>query len=109
MIDYLYGAVLIGGPFLLGFADGSAAELVPRILGVSVIFFSLFTRYELSLIKLIPMKVHLANDVVSGIFLAASPWLFGFADRIWWPHVLAGVTSIVIPLLTSRNPAVVRQ
>jgi hypothetical protein len=28
------------------------------------------------------------------VFLLASPWLFGFADRIAWPHVLFGLIEI---------------
>lgn len=104
-IDYVVGLLLIAAPFLLGFADGTAAQWVPIILGAGAIFYSLMTNYELGLVKMIPMPVHLALDMGSGAFLAASPWLFGFADRIWWPHVLVGIMEIVIPLMTARRPS----
>lgn len=73
------------------------------VLGAMTIVMSLMTRYELSIAKVIPLPVHLGVDVASGLLLAASPWLFGFADRIWWPHLLVGLMEIVVPLLTRRH------
>lgn len=105
MIDYLVGLLLIAAPFLLGFADGTAAQWAPMILGAGAILYSLMTNYEPGLVKVIPMPVHLGLDMGSGTLLAVSPWLFGFADRIWWPHVLVGVMEIVIPLMTNRRPS----
>ncbi|MDB5615582.1 MAG: hypothetical protein JWQ22_3235 [Devosia sp.] len=104
ILDYVVGAILILAPYLLGFADGTAAQWVPMVLGVAAIAYSLVTEYELSLAKLLPLWVHLGLDIASGVLLAASPWLFGFADRIWWPHVLFGAIEIIVPLLTSRHP-----
>jgi hypothetical protein len=77
---------------------------VPVILGAGVILYSLLTRYELGVVKAISMPVHLGLDVMGGIFLAASPWLFGFADFIWWPHVVFGVLEIVVGLTTKTVP-----
>ncbi len=104
VIDYLYGLLLLAAPFMLGFADGGSAQGVMMAFGAGAILYSLVTAYELGAVKLIPMPMHLALDVGAGIVLAASPWLFGFADQIWWPHVLAGGTSILVPLLTRRRP-----
>ena len=104
IIDYLTGVLLIAAPFIFGFADGTAAQWLPIMLGAMTIAMSLLTRYELSIAKIIPLPVHLVVDVASGLLLAASPWLFGFADRIWWPHLLVGLVEIVVPLLTRRQP-----
>jgi hypothetical protein len=30
-------------------------------------------------------------DVASGALLALSPWLFGFADRVFCPHLIVGL------------------
>ncbi|WP_299360179.1 SPW repeat protein [uncultured Paracoccus sp.] len=49
------------------------------------------------------LSVHLGVDVASGILLAVSPWLFGFADLIWWPHLLVGVMEIAVALMTRRD------
>jgi hypothetical protein len=100
IIDYVVALLLILAPFVLGFADGSAAQWVPIWTGVAIIGVSLLTRYELSALKLIPYPVHLALDVAVGLFLLTSPWLFGFADRIWWPHVTVGVLSFIVVALS---------
>ena len=104
IIDYCTGALLILAPYLFGFADGSVAQWLPMVLGALTILMSLITRYELSIAKIIPLPIHLGVDVVSGLLLAVSPWLFGFADLIWWPHLIVGLMEIVVPLVTQRRP-----
>ncbi len=103
MLDYLAGVILIAAPWLLGFADGGAEQWVFVIVGVLNIGSSLMTDYELGVAKVIPMGTHLALDMGKGAVLASSPWLFGFADQIWWPHLLFGVVEIVVPLLTQTH------
>ena len=88
MLDYASGLLLIVAPYLFGFADGTAAQYIPQALGAGILLMSLITDYEFSLAKLVPMPVHLGVDVAGGLLLAASPWLFGFADRVYWPHLI---------------------
>ena len=104
IIDYATGALLLIAPYLFGFADGGAAQWLPQILGAMIIVMSLITDYELSAAKVIPLSVHLGVDMAGGALLLISPWLFGFADLIWWPHVLVGLMEIVVPLMTKRHP-----
>lgn len=106
IIDYVTGALLIVAPYLFGFATGGIEQWLPQLLGVAIIVMSLLTRYELSVAKVIPLKVHLGVDMASGALLAVSPWLFGFADVIWWPHLLVGLMEIIVPLMTDRNTRV---
>ncbi|WP_375262297.1 hypothetical protein [Palleronia sp.] len=103
IIDYLTGALLIIAPYLFGFATGGIEQWLPQILGAMTIVMSLLTNYELSVAKVIPLKVHLGVDIASGALLAVSPWLFGFADLIWWPHLFVGLMEIVVPLFTKRD------
>lgn len=103
ILDYLVGLILIAAPWILGFADGGPEQWVPVTIGIVNIVTSLMTDYELGVVKVIPMGTHLALDMGKGIVLAASPWLFGFADEIWWPHVLFGLVEIVTPLMTQTH------
>lgn len=104
VLDYVVGLVLIFAPMVLGFADGGPAQFVPQMLGVAAIGLALVTDYELGLLRLIPMQVHLALDFASGLLLLASPWLFGFAGLVAWPHVLFGLLEVGVVLLSSTTP-----
>ena len=52
-----------------------------RLVGGGAISSSLMTDYELGIVEVVPMPVHLTLDVVSGTVMAASPGLFGFAKN----------------------------
>jgi len=104
MLDYASGLLLIVAPYLFGFADGTAAQYLPQAIGAGILLISLVTDYELSLAKLVPMPVHLGVDVAGGLLLAASPWLFGFADRVYWPHLILGLAEIGAGLMTRTVP-----
>lgn len=104
VLDYLVGAILIAAPWLFHFNYGGAETWVPVVLGAAAIGYSLATDYELGVLRLIPMSTHLMLDMASGVVLLVSPWLFGFHDRIWLPHVIVGLIEIVTPLMTQRVP-----
>jgi hypothetical protein len=104
VLDYLVGLLLIAAPWLFGFYAGGVESLVPILVGVLVIGYSLFTDYEFGAVRTIPMPTHLALDGAGGLFLLLSPWLFGFAHVVWWPHVLVGAFEIIAALLTEREP-----
>lgn len=104
VLDYAVGVLLIAAPFLLGFANGGPEMWVPIILGAGAILYSLFTNYELGVVRAIPMPVHLAFDVVAGVFLAASPWLLGYANEVYLPHLLVGLLEIGAGVMTHTVP-----
>ena len=105
MMDYMIGALLIAAPWLFGFDRGGAETWVPVALGASVILYSLMTDYELGAVRRLPMPTHLALDMGGGALLAVSPWLFGFADVVWTPHLLVGLIEIGTAMMTQRVPA----
>jgi len=99
-IDYLWGIALITTPWIFGFTDVTAAKWVAIAFGAGAILYSALTAYELGLLKLLPMSLHLILDGIGGILLAASPFLFGFSDQVFWPHVLFGLFSVAASLVT---------
>lgn len=105
VMDYIVGALLIASPWLFGFAAGGAETWVPVVLGAMALVMSLMTDYELGLVPKIGVRMHLNMDLISGILLAASPWLFGFADYIWAPHLVFGLFEIMASLTTLTSPA----
>ena len=105
-IDYIMGIFLLAAPSLFNLNINGIESTVFYIAGVAVIFYSLLTNYELGLIKMIPMKGHLILDILSGIFLAASPWIFNFANIVYAPHLILGILEIGAALLTSSKPKI---
>lgn len=103
VLDYLVGVILIISPWLLNFATGGPEMWIPIILGISTLIYSVITRYELGVLKIISFKTHLMIDALSGIFLAASPWLFGFADKVYLPHLLFGLLELIVVSLTHTS------
>ena len=98
------GLLLIAAPWLLDFARGGAETWVPVVLGAGVILYSLLTDYELGALRRLSMPTHLTLDLLGGIFLAASPWIFGFADYVYLPHLIFGILEIGASLMTRRQP-----
>lgn len=105
IMDYAMGLLLIISPWLFGFADGGAAQWVPIVLGLGALVYSMITDYELGLLKIISMKVHLGIDLAAGIFLAASPWIFGFSEEVYLPHLILGILEVGASLMTQEHPS----
>jgi hypothetical protein len=104
VLDYLVGISLIAAPWIFNFANGGIQQAIPVTLGIITIAMSLLTKYEFSLFKIIGMNTHLVIDFLAGLFLAVSPWLFGFNDEVYLPHLTVGIIEIVVVLLSERTP-----
>jgi hypothetical protein len=116
ILDYGMALLLIASPWLFGFADiGTQPEsVIPILLGIGVALYSLFTDYEWGAVRSISMTTHLWMDALGGVFLAASPWLFGFANEVYLPHLILGLAEIGAALITKtaasghREPETIR-
>ena len=52
------------------------------------------------------MAVHNLFDIAAGALLAASPWIFGFADEsanVWLLDVIVGLAAIFLGLTTKQG------
>ncbi|WP_420148217.1 SPW repeat domain-containing protein [Spirosoma sp.] len=103
--DYLAGPVLIGSPWLFGFADDPRGTWPNVVAGVLVLLLAMVTDYEGGVFKKVLMTLHLAFDRLIGSLLGASPWLLGFADRIYLPHLVMGLLLLIMGLITERRSA----
>jgi hypothetical protein len=108
-VGALVGVVLIVAPWILGFADVEAARWSAIGVGVFVLVNELVTTSPAAVLKIVPMRVHLALDVVTGLFLLATPFLFGFSDEdanAWVPHIVVGLLIAGYALVTDTSDAV---
>ena len=110
IFDYIGGIALIACPLVFGFYSmGGIAVILPIVLGIGLILYSLLTDYERGIpaVKFIPMPVHLILDFVAAAFLAVAPFLFGFANQglnVWLPFVVSGVGVILLVLVSQTHP-----
>lgn len=110
IFDYIGGIGLISAPFVFGFFNvGGMAVILPMVLGVGLILYSLLTRYELGIpsVKFIPMPLHLTFDFVAAALIAVSPFLFGFyhnTPNVWLPHLISGIAVIILVLVSKTQP-----
>lgn len=105
LLDYTTGALFLTSPWVLGFARQKTARQVAIGTGLAVLGLSVLTDYEAGLVRRVPMKAHLTIDTAAGVLVAASPWLLGFARRVYWPHLAFGLLEFGAGLLTQSTPA----
>ena len=103
-VDYAWGAALLLAPRLLRLPPGSAAARTAQAAGTGAVAYAALTDYELGLVPALTMREHLALDLAGGAALAASPWLFGFADRVRRPHLAFGLFAVAASLVTRTRP-----
>lgn len=99
-MDYFIGLLLLAMPMFPGFESNRMAGLIVMLTGVFMLCYNLATNYELGIISFISVQSHLMLDFVAGVFLAFSPWLFGFADSLYVPFLLLGLYQIVVSFVT---------
>jgi hypothetical protein len=109
ILDYSLGLLLLSSPWIFKLSVGYAEAAVPMILGLAIILYSLCTDYEEGLFKRLSMNVHLNLDLLGGILLAASPWIFNFHQYVYMPHVFLGIFEIITALSTIQQPYTSRQ
>jgi hypothetical protein len=67
--------------------------------------YSLLTRYEMNVVGLIPMPVHLALDLLAGLLLIGAAFFFRNEENgvmIW--YLILGLFSLGAGLLTDTTP-----
>lgn len=100
--DYAYAALTAVLPELAGFEKVEKARFLCRMISGGTLAYTIFTRAEWGLFKLIPFKAHLITDFTAGIFTLGAPWFFKFADnkKARNAFLAIGLTSVVASLLT---------
>jgi len=102
--DYLTGGFLLFMPWFFGNALGSDGKGLAVISGLVIILMSLFTNYVGGVIRMIPIKIHLAADVMIGIFFIFSFWIFHLEKLVAFVFVFAGILAVFFGLFTINRP-----
>lgn len=100
LLDYTTGAQL-----------GMLGDRPLRIAGGVHAGYSLFTDYEMGVVRVLPYRAHLALDAVWTVGVAAVPFVTGRyrrGTRHWLPHVLVAAweaASLLMSETEARNKA----
>lgn len=108
-IGALVGIVLVVAPWIFQFDEVDPAKWSAIGVGLFVLVNELVTTSPASLLKIVPMRLHIALDVVTGIFLLATPFLFQFSDEdanSWVPHIVVGLVIAGYALVTDTGDSV---
>jgi len=105
MLDYLTAATLLIGPRLLNWDERLVGGATALAILLTIV--TLATRFELGVLRLIPMKLHLALDVVTGLLVASLPfWLFQDISAGAKAVLIGmGLFEVAAGLLTRTTPA----
>ena len=104
VIDYLSVGTLLTLPRALGWSEQVTRTLTGAAVGT--LAYSLLTRYELGLVKALPMKGHLILDGMSGVTMLGAPLMFPDEDSdVTWTIAGFGVFELAASLLTETEPA----
>jgi hypothetical protein len=107
MIEPFAAIVIIAAPWLFGFSEVDSATTLCVVVGIAMLIAGAMTRWRLSLMKLIPLRVHFMMDVGIAALLILSPFVFGFSDEGGATRfvIIAGVAELLTAASTRWNPA----
>tara|TARA_R110002020_G_scaffold254617_1_gene468344 strand:+ start:25852 stop:26214 length:363 start_codon:yes stop_codon:yes gene_type:complete len=103
-LDYIVAALLIFTPWIFAFPMKGPEVWTPLLVGLTILTYSILTRFKNEHFGIISLKTHLIFDVLLGIVLALSPLFFEFTHISPIPQIAIGVIICVIALLTSMPP-----
>src|SRR5688500_6786258 len=103
VIDYATAATLITLPGVLGLSPRLTRAM--QLIGLKKLIVAMLTQHEMGIVKLIPMKTHLAMDAVTGATLAALPLLLDERDEdAMATCVTLGLMEIASSVMTDTQP-----
>lgn len=103
VLDYLTAGALFALPRALGWSDRVTGLLTGAAVGT--VGYSLLTRYELGVVKVLPMRAHLVLDALSGAALCAAPLLLPDEDdEVKQALVGLGLFELAASALTRPEP-----
>lgn len=100
--DYAVGTLLIVVALAVGGSTGAVATGV--VVGATVLVVSMFTRYPLGVVKVLPFAVHSAGDYLAAALLLVAPWTLNFASGdtgLAVFYLVGGAAVLLVSLVTN--------
>ena len=99
-----YGSVVLFllTPVLSGGATDGPQTWIPVGLGVLMAGVTFAAKDRIGPARLVDGSTRQNVEMAGSTLLVLSPWLFGFADLTWRPHLLVGQVGIGVSMLTQK-------
>jgi SPW repeat-containing protein len=101
-LEPLMAVLIIAAPWIFGFSETTSATAICAIVGVTMLIVGSMTDWRMSLARVIPLRMHMAGDLLLGAVLLLSPLVFGFAEEGGPTRfmVTAGALELLTALMT---------
>jgi hypothetical protein len=105
-IEPIAAIILILSSWIFGFSSNGAAQAVTIIIGALMLVAGSLTDWRLSLMRLIPLRLHFMTDLLLGVVLVISPFIFGFSGNGGATRfaIIFGALELLTALGTSWDP-----
>ena len=100
--DYAVGSALVLAALIVGGTAGAVGTGV--VVGATVLVVSMFTRYPLGVVKVLPFQVHSAGDYLAAALLLAAPFALNFRQSdggLTALYIVAGIAVLAVSLITN--------
>jgi hypothetical protein len=106
-LEPLIAVIIIAAPWIFQFSETTTATVICIVVGVVMLLVGSMTDWRMSLVRLIPLQMHLMGDMVLGAVLILTPLIFGFSDEGGPTRfmVIAGALELMTALMTRWDPA----
>lgn len=105
--SYVLGVVMMASPWLFHFADVRGAALFfPFMFGWFQIIMAIFSRAKGGMVGIFPIQMHCFLNVIAGFSIMCTPWMYGFAPKVFLPHLLIGATLFILGVFTKNSPVI---
>ena len=105
-LEPLIAIVIIAAPWIFGFSGVDDAKVVCIAVGAIMLIAGSMTDWRLSIVRVIPLRVHMATDLLLGAVLILAPFVLGFSDEGGATRftVIVGALEILTALATRWDP-----
>jgi hypothetical protein len=104
-LNYVIALTLMASPWLFGFSHvGGASFFLPLIFGWLQLIMAIFSNHEMGFIKAFPVSMHCFIDVIGGSFLLASPFVYDYSSKVFWPQLILGSLVFFLGIFTKKSP-----
>jgi hypothetical protein len=104
VLDYVIGSCLIIFSQVKVFDDQFIFGIISFYAGIAIILNNIFTNYELGLVKLYSMEIHLIIDMILAVFLITSTWLFVAEGKYLILLLVVSVFEAITSFITKSSP-----